>query len=219
MVARRIRSGLPGSGLIRAIVRRATVHPGNRPPGAASPTTGCRAGRRRVPAGTTLVLVRDPAGVWHYATLDANRRRRKPLPPGSIEHPVTVRRVLVHRPVVVRCRASYTMPPTAAPRAVEAPPGSSGSARRPPGLAGAYVRRQGRKFELPDGLRPLASPWGRWGPIRANAGQFTGLPAKSGRSRKPRRGAGGSERRGDKVLHENRGSTRRGTQGWPFCFG
>jgi len=83
--------GLPGSG----------AHPGNRPPG-----SGAHPGNRppgsgggipdnelpsepppHVPAGTTLVLVRDPAGVWHYATLDANTPPPKPLPPGSIEHP------------------------------------------------------------------------------------------------------------------------------------
>ena len=67
------------------------AHPGNRPPGSGHPVfpdnTLPSTPPPHVPAGVTLVLVRDPTGVWHYATLDANTPPPKPVPPGSIDHP------------------------------------------------------------------------------------------------------------------------------------
>jgi hypothetical protein len=33
-----------------------------------------------VPSGATLVLVRDPAGVWHYAAIEAGHPLPTPLP-------------------------------------------------------------------------------------------------------------------------------------------
>ena len=46
-------------------------HPGNRPPGSGVFPDNSLPSHPppHVPPGTTLVLVRDPAGVWHYATL------------------------------------------------------------------------------------------------------------------------------------------------------
>ena len=47
-------------------------HPANRPPGSGGgiPDNSLPSHPPpHVPPGTTLVLVRDPAGVWHYATL------------------------------------------------------------------------------------------------------------------------------------------------------
>ena len=62
------------SGLWRRPILASTILPTVRPARAVptSPTTACRAVRRRtLQPGATLVLVRDPAGVWHYATLPA----------------------------------------------------------------------------------------------------------------------------------------------------
>jgi hypothetical protein len=64
-------AGLPGS----------PGHPDNRPP--MQPPV--------VAAGVTLVLVRDPVGVWHYATLDAGTPPPKPVPvppPGTVAPPI-----------------------------------------------------------------------------------------------------------------------------------
>jgi hypothetical protein len=66
--------GLPGHG----------GHPGNRPPGSghpAFPDNSLPSGRPPVvAAGETLILVRDPEGIWHYASLDASTPPPKPLP-------------------------------------------------------------------------------------------------------------------------------------------
>lgn len=78
--------GLPGGGF---------PHPGNRPPG-----SGAHPGNPAFPdnslpssppptvaPGQTLVLVRDPVGVWHYATIDASTPPPKPVPVPPPTHP------------------------------------------------------------------------------------------------------------------------------------
>ena len=87
-------------------------HPGNRPPGswAGRPDNTLPGGPGHpdtrppghppvVAAGQTLVLVRDPEGIWHYATMDNSTPPPRPVPvpppdhisnrpPGSgVEHP------------------------------------------------------------------------------------------------------------------------------------
>lgn len=86
------------------------AHPGNRPPGSGGggipdnslPSTP----PPHVPPGTTLVLVRDPAGVWHYATLPAGTPAPTPVPP-------TPDQGLPGGPPPV---AGQPLPPTAAPK-------------------------------------------------------------------------------------------------------
>jgi hypothetical protein len=60
----------PGAGHIDNTLPGAPGHPDNRPPGRPP----------HVASGDVLVLVRDQAGVWHYATLPPGATP-KPLPP------------------------------------------------------------------------------------------------------------------------------------------
>lgn len=68
-------------------------HISNRPPGSGGggiPGNELPPGPPPVVApGLTLVLVRDPVGVWHYATIDASTPPPKPVPPGDLDpgHP------------------------------------------------------------------------------------------------------------------------------------
>jgi len=83
--------GLPGSGNYPSNgLPGAPGHPDNRPPATRPPTAG---------PGETLVLVRDAAGVWHYATLPSGSPPPKPVPVPPPTQP------------------DNTLPPTAAPKA------------------------------------------------------------------------------------------------------
>jgi hypothetical protein len=59
-------------------------HPGNRPPGSGRPNfpdNSLPSGPPpHVPDGTVVVLVKDPAGVWHYASLPPGTPAPTPLP-------------------------------------------------------------------------------------------------------------------------------------------
>lgn len=95
-------TGLPGGGHIDNSLPGAPGHPDNRPPGSAPPV---------VAPNLTLVLVRDQAGVWHYATVDNSSPPPKPVPvppPGHASgQPV---------PVPPGGVAGQPLPPTAAPK-------------------------------------------------------------------------------------------------------
>lgn len=82
--------GLPGSGYPSNGLPGSPGHPDNRPPATKPPV---------VAPGMTLVMVRDPVGVWHYATVDASTPPPKPVP---VPPPNTI---------------DNTLPPTAAPKA------------------------------------------------------------------------------------------------------
>jgi len=84
--------GLPGS----------PGHPDNRPPASAPPA---------IAAGQTLVLVRDPVGVWHYATIDASTPPPKPVPVPPPLYPSTG--PIPGQPPL----PGQPLPPTAAPKA------------------------------------------------------------------------------------------------------
>jgi hypothetical protein len=90
--------GLPGSG----------GHPGNRPPGSGHPAfpdhTLPGGPPPHVPPGTTLILVRDPAGVWHYAAIQPGQPVPPPLPDQGLPTPPT--------------RPGQPLPPTPAPKPV-----------------------------------------------------------------------------------------------------
>jgi len=79
---------LPGSGHIDNTLPGGPGHPDNRPPG--KPPT--------INPGETLVLYRDPEGVWHYATLPSGSPPPKPVP---VPPPTT---------------PDNTLPPTATPK-------------------------------------------------------------------------------------------------------
>jgi hypothetical protein len=80
--------GLPGSEVDPGFGagRPGIDHPANRPPGSGRPNfpdNSLPSGPPpHVAAGATLVLVRDPAGVWHYATLPAG------TPPPVVAPPI-----------------------------------------------------------------------------------------------------------------------------------
>jgi len=52
-------------------------HPDNRPPSGPPPQVG---------PGEVLVLIRDQAGVWHYAAIQPGSPPPRPLPPGPPDH-------------------------------------------------------------------------------------------------------------------------------------
>jgi hypothetical protein len=80
--------GLPGGGPVDPGFGRpgggGGLHPGNRPPGSGNPAfpdnTLPSGPPPHVPAGTTLILVRDPAGIWHYAAIQPGQPVPPPLP-------------------------------------------------------------------------------------------------------------------------------------------
>jgi hypothetical protein len=89
-------AGLPGS----------PGHPDNRPPSGPPPQVG---------PGEVLVLVRDQAGVWHYASLPSGSPppRPVPVPPGHISgQPIPPPPGTTTPPVT----PGTPLPPTAAPK-------------------------------------------------------------------------------------------------------
>jgi hypothetical protein len=85
--------GLPGSGnRPDNSLPGGPGHPDNRPP-SRPPTVG---------PGQTLILVRDPEGVWHYATTDNSSPPPRPVPVPPPTNPPTV---------------DNTLPPTGEPKA------------------------------------------------------------------------------------------------------
>jgi hypothetical protein len=87
---------LPGGGL----------HPGNRPPGShpVFPDNTLPGGPPpHVTPGNVVIMVRDQAGVWHYAS----------LPAGQVPPPVQIDNTLPGGPPPV---AGQPLPPTAAPK-------------------------------------------------------------------------------------------------------
>ena len=81
-------------------------HPGNRPPGSGHPgfpdNTLPPGPPPHLPAGTTLILVRDPAGVWHYAAIQPGQPVPPPLPDQALPTPPAV--------------PGQPLPPTPAPK-------------------------------------------------------------------------------------------------------
>lgn len=69
-----------------------------------------------VAPGQTLILVRDPVGVWHYRTIDASTPPPKPLPPGTPGAPD--QGLPPGTPLPEAPDQGLPQPPTAAPKPV-----------------------------------------------------------------------------------------------------
>ncbi len=95
--------GLPSGGHIDNSLPGGPNHPDNRPPSGPPPQVG---------PGEVLVLVRDQAGVWHYASLPAGSPPPKPVPVPPPLHPGNRPPGSGAPPV-----AGQPLPPTAAPKA------------------------------------------------------------------------------------------------------
>jgi len=95
--------GLPGGGYPSHGLPGSPGHPDNRPPATNPP--------RPTEPGATLVLVRDPEGVWHYATIAPGSPPPRPVPVPPPDH-------IANRPPGSGAppTAGTPLPPTAAPK-------------------------------------------------------------------------------------------------------